>query len=144
MTELGLILGISILGLAFAGYLIKWVLARDTGTPAMREVSDAIKSGAEAFLRRQNKTIATMAAGLACLIFIDLRVRAAARILRPHRNRHRARLVDDTVVRAGRASARWPRATSACGSRFEPMFAPQRRTHARSTMRCRSRCAAVR
>src|SRR5204862_5589540 len=41
-----------------------------TGTPAMREVSDAIKSGAEAFLRRQNKTIATMAAGLACVIFI--------------------------------------------------------------------------
>ena len=40
MTELGLILAISILGLAFAGYLTKWVLARDTGTPAMREVSN--------------------------------------------------------------------------------------------------------
>src|SRR4051812_25218485 len=70
MTELGLILAISVLGLAFAGYLIKWVLARDTGTASMREVSDAIKSGAEAFLRRQNKTIATMAAALACAIFI--------------------------------------------------------------------------
>ena len=70
MTELGLILAISLFGLAFAGYLIKWVLARDTGTPAMREVSDAIKSGAEAFLRRQNKTIATMAGALACVIFI--------------------------------------------------------------------------
>ncbi len=70
MTELVLILAISVLGLAFAGYLIKWVLARDTGTAAMREVSDAIKSGAEAFLRRQNKTIAVMAAALACVIFI--------------------------------------------------------------------------
>jgi K(+)-stimulated pyrophosphate-energized sodium pump len=70
MVELGLILAISVLGLAFAGYLISWVMARDTGTPAMREVSDAIKAGAEAFLRRQNKTIATMAAALACLIFI--------------------------------------------------------------------------
>src|SRR5688572_24126990 len=70
MVELGLILAISVFGLAFAGYLINWVLARDTGTPAMREVSDAIKAGAEAFLRRQNRTIATMAAGLACLIFI--------------------------------------------------------------------------
>jgi len=70
MVELGLILAISVLGLAFAGYLITWVMARDTGTPAMREVSDAIKAGAEAFLRRQNKTIAIMAAGLACLIFI--------------------------------------------------------------------------
>ena len=44
MVELGLILAISVLGLAFAGYLIKWVMARDTGTPAMREVSDAIKA----------------------------------------------------------------------------------------------------
>jgi len=70
MTELGLILGFSILGLAFAGYLTRWVLARDTGTQAMRDVSDAIKAGAEAFLRRQNKTIATMAAALACIIFI--------------------------------------------------------------------------
>jgi K(+)-stimulated pyrophosphate-energized sodium pump len=70
MTELGLILAISVLGLAFAGYLIRWVLARDTGTAAMREVSDAIKSGAEAFLRRQNKTIATIAAAVACAIFI--------------------------------------------------------------------------
>jgi K(+)-stimulated pyrophosphate-energized sodium pump len=70
MVELGLILAISVLGLAFAGYLITWVLKRDTGTPAMREVSDAIKAGAEAFLRRQNKTIAVMAGGLACLIFI--------------------------------------------------------------------------
>jgi K(+)-stimulated pyrophosphate-energized sodium pump len=70
MTELGLILAISVLGLAFAGYLIKWVLARDTGTASMREVSDAIKSGAEAFLRRQNRTIAIMAAALACAIFI--------------------------------------------------------------------------
>src|SRR5262252_1329356 len=70
ITELGLILAISILGLAFAGYLIKWVLARDTGTPAMREVSDAIKAGAEAFLRRQNKTISSLAAALAFLIFI--------------------------------------------------------------------------
>src|SRR5258708_11001871 len=70
MTELGLILAISVIGLAFAGYLIKWVLARDTGTAAMRDVSDAIKSGAEAFLRRQNKTLATSAAALACIIFI--------------------------------------------------------------------------
>src|SRR4051812_39502488 len=70
MTELGLILAISIIGLAFAGYLIKWVLARDTGTAPMREVADAIKAGAEAFLRRQNRTIAIMAAGLASVIFI--------------------------------------------------------------------------
>jgi len=68
--ELSLILGISVLGLLFAVYLIKNVMSRDTGTDAMRIISDAIKEGAEAFLRRQNKTIATMAVALAALIYI--------------------------------------------------------------------------
>ncbi|MBI4459076.1 MAG: sodium-translocating pyrophosphatase [Acidobacteria bacterium] len=68
--ELGLIFGISILGLAFAVFLIRNVLSRDTGTAAMREISDAIKTGAEAFLRRQNRTIAYIAVALAALIYI--------------------------------------------------------------------------
>ncbi len=68
--ELSLIFGISILGLLFALYLVRDVMRRDTGTPKMREISDAIKSGAEAFLRRQNRTILTLAFALACLIFI--------------------------------------------------------------------------
>jgi len=68
--ELYLILGISVLGLAFALYLIRDVMRRDTGTPKMREISDAIKTGAEAFLRRQNRTIAYLAIALACLIYI--------------------------------------------------------------------------
>jgi len=46
------------------------VLKRDTGTPAMREISDAIRQGAEAFLSRQNKTIAYLAVALAALIYI--------------------------------------------------------------------------
>ncbi len=68
--ELTLILGISVLGLIFAPYLMRNVLKRDTGTPKMREISDAIKAGAEAFLRRQNRTIMYMAFALACLIYI--------------------------------------------------------------------------
>jgi H(+)-translocating pyrophosphatase len=68
--ELSLIIGISILGLLFAIYLLRDVLKRDTGTPKMREISDAIKSGAEAFLRRQNRTIIYMAIALASLIYI--------------------------------------------------------------------------
>ena len=47
--ELNLILGISIIGLLFAIYLIKDVMRRDTGTAAMQEISNAIKAGAEAF-----------------------------------------------------------------------------------------------
>ncbi|HTO94894.1 MAG TPA: sodium-translocating pyrophosphatase, partial [Bacteroidota bacterium] len=68
--ELNLILGISVLGLLFAVYLIRDVLKRDTGTPKMREISDAIKSGAEAFLNRQYRTIITLAVALAALIYI--------------------------------------------------------------------------
>jgi H(+)-translocating pyrophosphatase len=68
--ELTLILGISAIGLLFALWLIRDVLKRDTGTPKMREISDAIKAGAEAFLRRQNRTIAYLAIALAALIYI--------------------------------------------------------------------------
>jgi K(+)-stimulated pyrophosphate-energized sodium pump len=67
---LNLILGISVIGLLFAFYLMRDVLHRDTGTPKMREISDAIKSGAEAFLRRQNRTILYLATALAALIYI--------------------------------------------------------------------------
>jgi K(+)-stimulated pyrophosphate-energized sodium pump len=69
-TQMLLIFLISFAALAFAVLLIKNVLDRDTGTPAMRDISDAIKEGAEAFLRRQNTTIALLAVALALLIFI--------------------------------------------------------------------------
>ncbi|HTR81148.1 MAG TPA: sodium-translocating pyrophosphatase [Bacteroidota bacterium] len=68
--ELTLIFGISILGLLFAVYLIRDVLKRDTGNEKMQEISNAIKTGAEAFLRRQNRTIAYLAVALAALIYI--------------------------------------------------------------------------
>lgn len=68
--ELTFILGISVLGLLFAFYLIRNVLKRDTGTDKMREISDAIKAGAEAFLARQYRTITYFAIALACLIYI--------------------------------------------------------------------------
>ena len=68
--EMTLILGISALGLLFAFYLIRNVMARDTGTAKMREISDAIKAGAEAFLRRQYRTIVLLAVALALLIYI--------------------------------------------------------------------------
>ncbi|HXF99373.1 MAG TPA: sodium-translocating pyrophosphatase [Bacteroidota bacterium] len=68
--ELGLILSISVFGLAFAWYLIRDVMRRDTGSEKMREISDAIKAGAEAFLRRQYRTILYLSVALASLIYI--------------------------------------------------------------------------
>lgn len=65
-----LVLGISVISLGFAGYLAKFVLGHDMGTSAMQEISDAIKEGAEAFLKRQYSTIIMLSLALAVLIFV--------------------------------------------------------------------------
>jgi K(+)-stimulated pyrophosphate-energized sodium pump len=53
---------------AFAGYLARDVLRRDTGTDAMREVGAMIHEGAVAFIRRQYTTIALLALVAAVVI----------------------------------------------------------------------------
>ena len=68
-TVLPLVLGISILSLAVAGLLARQVLAADAGTPEMRPIAEAIREGAEAFLRRQYRTIAWLAVIAALVIF---------------------------------------------------------------------------
>ncbi|MBI5266525.1 MAG: sodium/proton-translocating pyrophosphatase, partial [candidate division Zixibacteria bacterium] len=67
---LTLILGISVFGLLVAWWLARWVLARPTGTPAMQAISNAIKEGAESFLRRQNRTILMLAILVAVFLFL--------------------------------------------------------------------------
>jgi len=52
-------------GLGFAGILARDVLRRDTGSDRMREIADAIRQGARAFLRRQYRAIALIAGPLA-------------------------------------------------------------------------------
>jgi K(+)-stimulated pyrophosphate-energized sodium pump len=64
------VLGVSLLSLVVAILIARWVMAKDTGTPAMRAISDAIKEGAEAFLSRQYKTIGYLAIALAVVIFV--------------------------------------------------------------------------
>ncbi len=41
------------IALVLAAILARSLLAQDEGTPKMREVSDAIRVGAEAFIKRQ-------------------------------------------------------------------------------------------
>jgi len=65
-----LVILISLFGLVIALWLAKWVLKKDTGTADMQKISNAIKMGAEAFLRRQNRTIIYLATGVALLIFV--------------------------------------------------------------------------
>lgn len=68
--ELFIVVFLSIFGLLFATFLIRNVMKRDSGEPAMREIADAIKAGAEAFLRRQNRTIGILTVTLASVIYI--------------------------------------------------------------------------
>lgn len=65
-----LVIGFSIFGLLVAVYLARWVLNHSTGSEAMQRISNAIKEGAEAFLRRQNRTIIILAALFAVVLFI--------------------------------------------------------------------------
>ncbi len=65
-----LVLGIGSGALLMALWLLKWVMAKDTGPAEMQKISNAIKAGAEAFLSRQNKTIVLIAGALAVLIFV--------------------------------------------------------------------------
>jgi K(+)-stimulated pyrophosphate-energized sodium pump len=68
---LGIIMVISVFGLFVAYLLARWVLKKGTGDEAMQKISNAIKEGAEAFLRRQNRTILMLAVLIAAVIFIS-------------------------------------------------------------------------
>ncbi|MGC8917605.1 MAG: sodium-translocating pyrophosphatase [Thermoanaerobaculum sp.] len=65
-----LVMGFSLFGLLVAYVLVRWVMAKDTGSEAMQRISNAIKEGAEAFLRRQNRTILVLAAVFAFVLFV--------------------------------------------------------------------------
>jgi K(+)-stimulated pyrophosphate-energized sodium pump len=66
---LPLVLGISLAALGVAAFLARQVLAADTGKPEMRAISEAIRVGAEAFLRRQYRTIGWLSLVAAAVIF---------------------------------------------------------------------------
>ena len=61
-----------IIGLLFAGFLTWWILKKDTGTPEMKAISDAIREGAMAYLARQYKTIAIISVILGVLITVGI------------------------------------------------------------------------
>jgi K(+)-stimulated pyrophosphate-energized sodium pump len=56
------------LGVIYALYTAAWVTKQDAGTERMRQISDAIREGATAFLRREYKTVAIVAVILFVLL----------------------------------------------------------------------------
>ncbi|MHB8419243.1 MAG: sodium-translocating pyrophosphatase [Myxococcales bacterium] len=67
---MAIVLGTSVLSLLIAVVIARMVMAKDTGTDAMRAISDAIREGAEAFMRRQYRTIGGLSVVFAALIFV--------------------------------------------------------------------------
>ncbi|DAZ94687.1 TPA: hypothetical protein N0F65_000002 [Lagenidium giganteum] len=65
-------------GVVYSWYLCNWVLAKDDGTPEMREVSIPIREGAEGFLRIQYTAISRIAVGIAALIFFSYALRPSS------------------------------------------------------------------
>src|ERR1700751_807252 len=69
-------LTVGVLALVAAGMLARAVIASDTGTTEMQAISNAIREGAEAFLRRQYTTIGEIAAALAIVLFVGYHMSA--------------------------------------------------------------------
>jgi K(+)-stimulated pyrophosphate-energized sodium pump len=67
---MAIVIGIGVVSLIVAVFIAKMVLKKDTGTDAMRAISDAIREGAEAFMSRQYRTIGVLAGVLAVVIFV--------------------------------------------------------------------------
>jgi K(+)-stimulated pyrophosphate-energized sodium pump len=75
---LWVILGISLIALLFAWYLVREVLAAPEGSPKMKEIARSIQIGAKAYLNRQFRTVAVFMAILTIVLFFALPVPANA------------------------------------------------------------------
>jgi K(+)-stimulated pyrophosphate-energized sodium pump len=65
---IGLIILSGLLSVAYGWVTISQLMAADAGSPRMQEISDAVREGAQAYLRRQYMTIA----GVGIVVFIGL------------------------------------------------------------------------
>jgi len=68
------VFGVAILGLAYAIFLRAQILREDKGTPKMQEVWGAIKDGADAYLRKQFKSILPLIGVLTVALFLSVYV----------------------------------------------------------------------
>lgn len=59
----------AVLGLIYAGYLIRWILASPSGNDRMREIAGAIQLGARAYLSRQMMSVGAIAVVIFALVW---------------------------------------------------------------------------
>ncbi len=60
----------ALIGIGYGLYLGAWVMRLDTGTDRMREIAAAIQEGASAYLNRQYRTVAIVAAAIFILLWV--------------------------------------------------------------------------
>jgi len=66
------VFGVALLGLAYAVFLRSQILREDKGTPQMQEVWNAIKDGADAYLRKQLRSIFPLIGILTIALFLSV------------------------------------------------------------------------
>ncbi len=64
-------LGVAVLALLYAGWLVKFVYSADTGTKKMQEIAGAVREGANAYLYRQLSTVALLIVVLVFVLFFS-------------------------------------------------------------------------
>ena len=67
-------IGVALVALVLAFLLARAVIAADSGTAEMQAISNAIREGAEAFLKRQYQTIGAIALVLAVVVFVGYKL----------------------------------------------------------------------
>lgn len=67
-TILALAIVSGVIGVIYALFIASWVVKQDAGSDRMRQISDAVKEGAMAFLAREYKTVAIVAVILVALL----------------------------------------------------------------------------
>ena len=82
-VALFLVLGVALLGLVYAGFLTRFVRKADRGTPKMQEVAMAIREGAQAYLKRQRRTLFPIIAVVTLLLIFTAKWNTAAGISLP-------------------------------------------------------------
>ncbi|WP_409331350.1 sodium-translocating pyrophosphatase [Trujillonella humicola] len=70
VTLVLVVLAISLAALAFAGFLVRAVIAADQGTTTMRDIARAVQEGAAAYLRRQFRTLGVFAVIVFVLLLV--------------------------------------------------------------------------
>src|SRR5438067_13457264 len=73
-TMITIVLGIAVLGLLYAIFLARQILAEPKGSAKMQEVWGYIRTGANAYLRSQFRTIVVLIAVLVVVLFFSVAI----------------------------------------------------------------------